>query len=96
VVVKKINPQDGETHGGEEECPLAGNSGYGNLERLLSPAGNAAAIRARQSGSGRRRRPPRHVGDGGAGVDQKSAVKGTVRYKEEAAGANRRNNAPAA
>ncbi len=95
--MKTFNPQNGEAHGGEEKCPLAGDPAYGNCERLLSPAGDAAAIRTRQSGSGRRRRrPPRHDGEGGAGVDQGLTVRGTVRYKEEAAGANRRNNAPVA
>jgi hypothetical protein len=74
--MKEINPQDGEADSGEERSPLAGKSANGDCERLLPLAGDAAAVRTRQTGPGRRRgRPPWHDGEGRARVDQELAVR---------------------
>jgi hypothetical protein len=72
VVAQEINPTDWETHGGEEKDPLARDTANGYGERPLSPAGNEAAISAREAGTGRRvRRLPWHNREDVASVDQK-------------------------
>jgi hypothetical protein len=49
VLLEKINPQDGESHGGAEEPPRKRLAAEDELKLLLAPGGDGGAIRPQEA-----------------------------------------------